>query len=130
MKPWHLICKSVPIVPGSTIKVNQKNSIYLKLVIFLTLFRKHDSTDILLILAVCRMSVINQLCNGPRSPESLWLSGRASECWAQRSEVWFLMGTQNFFLRPTLVTRWKNIFNYYFTLKLTSSLFGLQIKRI
>ena len=29
--------------------------------------------------------------------ESLWLSGRASECEIQRSEVQFLVGTQNFF---------------------------------
>ena len=28
---------------------------------------------------------------------SLWLSGRASDCEIQRSEVWFLKGTQNFF---------------------------------
>ena len=32
--------------------------------------------------------------------ESLWLSGRASDCEIQRSEVWFLMGTQNFFFVP------------------------------
>ena len=28
--------------------------------------------------------------------ESLWLSGRASDCEIRRSEVWFLKGTQNF----------------------------------
>ena len=39
--------------------------------------------------------------------EPLWLSGKASERWIQRSEVRFLMGTQIFFLCPTLVTRWK-----------------------
>ena len=30
--------------------------------------------------------------------ESMWLSGRASECGICRSEVRFLMGTQNFFV--------------------------------
>ena len=46
--------------------------------------------------------------------ESLWLSGRASERRIWRSEVGFLMGTQNFFiffhLGPMLVTRWKTSF--------------------
>ena len=41
--------------------------------------------------------------------ESLWLSGRASECEIQRSEVQFLVGTQNFFC-PMLVRRRKKIF--------------------
>ena len=40
--------------------------------------------------------------------------GRASECGIRRSEVWFLMGTQNFFLCPTLVIRQKYLF-YFFT---------------
>ena len=46
--------------------------------------------------------------------ESLWLSGRASERRIRRSEVGFLMGTQNFFiffsLGPMLVTRRKTSF--------------------
>ena len=46
--------------------------------------------------------------------ESLWLSGRASEHRIWRSEVGFLMGTQNFFiffsLGPMLVTRRKTSF--------------------
>ena len=40
--------------------------------------------------------------------------GRASECGIRRSEVWFLMGTQNFLLCPTLVIRQKYLF-YFFT---------------
>ena len=41
---------------------------------------------------------------------------RASERGIQRSEVRFLMATQNFFLCPTLVTRrTKNIFLCFFT---------------
>ena len=45
--------------------------------------------------------VLYELCNRPRSPmESLWLSGRALECGIRRSEVWFLMGTRNFFFVP------------------------------
>ena len=36
------------------------------------------------------------------------VSGRASERGIRRSEVRFLMGTQNFFLCPTLATRQKN----------------------
>ena len=52
-----------------------------------------------------------ELGSRPRSSvESLWLSGRASERGIRRSEVRFLMGTQNFFLCPTLVTRRKNTF--------------------
>ena len=43
----------------------------------------------------------HELRNRPRSLESLWLSGRASECGILRSEVWFLMGTQNFFFVPS-----------------------------
>ena len=43
--------------------------------------------------------------------ESLWLSGRASERRIRRSEVGFLMGTQNFFIFfPLLVTRRKTSF--------------------
>ena len=46
--------------------------------------------------------------------ESLWLSGRASERRIRRSEVGFLVGTQNFFiffhLGPMLVTRRKTSF--------------------
>ena len=32
--------------------------------------------------------------------QSLWLSGRASECEIRGSEVRFIMGTQNFFFVP------------------------------
>ena len=41
-----------------------------------------------------------ELRNRPRSPQSLWLSGRASERGIRRSEVRFLMETQNFILVP------------------------------
>ena len=45
---------------------------------------------------VCYMNfVIDHAC-----PWSLWLSGRALECGIWRSEVWFLMGTRNFFFVP------------------------------
>ena len=49
-----------------------------------------------LILAICWIRLIYELCNGPCSPwMSLWLSGRASEHGKiQRSEA---MGTQKFF---------------------------------
>ena len=53
-----------------------------------------------------------ELRNRPPSPWSLcalWLSGRASECEIQSSEVQFLVGTQNFFC-PMLVRRRKKIF--------------------
>ena len=42
----------------------------------------------------------HELRNRPRSLESLWLSSRASECRIRRSQVRFLMGTQNFFFVP------------------------------
>ena len=56
---------------------------------------------------------------------SLWLSGRASERGIQRSEVRFLMGTQNFFLCPTLVPRRKKHLSLflYRAKNLTSLLF-------
>ena len=38
------------------------------------------------------------------------LSGRASQCGIQRSEVQFLIGTQNFLFCPMLVTRQKTSF--------------------
>ena len=47
--------------------------------------------------------------------ESLWLSSRASECGIRRFEVRFLMLTQNFLLWPTLMTRRKTSFLYFFT---------------
>ena len=63
--------------------------------------------------------------------ESLWLSGRASERGIRRSEVRFLMGTQNFFLCPTLVTRLTKIFLYtsitFPFLKINKSFFILII---
>ena len=40
---------------------------------------------------------------------------RPSDSMLQRSEVRFLIGTQNFFLCPTLEKRWKNIFLYFLT---------------
>ena len=62
--------------------------------------------------------------------ESPWLSGRASERRIWRSEVGFLMGTQNFFiffhLGPMLVTRWK--ISFFISLpssKLTISLISI-----
>ena len=42
----------------------------------------------------------HELRNRPRSLESLWLSSRASECGILRSEVRFLMRTQNVFFVP------------------------------
>ena len=58
----------------------------------------------LLILAVCRMRFINVFLCGSvyRSPE------------IRRSEVQFLMGTQNFFCSKLMI-RWNNIFLYFFT---------------
>ena len=49
--------------------------------------------------------VSHELCNRPGSPWSL--CGSEVEHRIQRSEVRFFMGTQNFFLCPTLVTRQK-----------------------
>ena len=46
--------------------------------------------------------------------ESLWLSGRASERGIRRSEVRFLMGTQNFSLSHAR-DKTKNIFLHFFT---------------
>ena len=43
--------------------------------------------------------------------------GRASECGIQRSEVWFLMGTQNFFPFPMLVIRQKYLFYFFIKLR-------------
>ena len=45
---------------------------------------------------VCHMNFVIDLV----TTESLWLSGRAMDCGIRRSEVWFLMGTQNFFFAP------------------------------
>ena len=46
--------------------------------------------------------------------ESLWLSGRASDCEIRRSEVWFLKGTQNFsFLSYTRDKSKKHFFPQY-----------------
>ena len=59
--------------------------------------QKHDDVDIL---AVCWTRVMYELRNRPRPPESLWLSGRVSKRGNRRSEVPFLMGTQNFFFVP------------------------------
>ena len=61
---------------------------------------------------------------------SLWLSGRASERGIQRSEVRFLMGTQNFFLCPTLVTRRKkHISLFLYRAKNLTSLLFLSISK-
>ena len=46
--------------------------------------------------------------------ESLWLSDRVSECRIQRSEVWLLIGTQNFFYEKNIsiqYLRWLNVHN-------------------
>ena len=99
--PWSL-CGSV-IKHQSTKKIwrsevmgTQKFSLpSSKFTIFLILL-----TNIMLltslILAICWIRLIYELCNGPCSPwMSLWLSGRASEHGKiQRSEA---MGTQKFF---------------------------------
>ena len=76
-----------------------------KLTISLYSIYKHDAIDIADPNSM--QDGYHELRNRPRSLESLWLSGRASECRILRSEVRFLMGTQNFFLCPTLVTRQK-----------------------
>ena len=56
----------------------------------------------MLILSVSRTCVMFEIHNGPCSPQSLWLSGRASELGIWRSEVWFLMGTQSVSFVPCL----------------------------
>ena len=46
--------------------------------------------------------------------ESLWLSDRVSECRIQRSEVWLLIRTQNFFYEKNIsiqYLRWLNVHN-------------------
>ena len=53
----------------------------------------------------------HELRNRPRSLENLWLSGRASECRILRSEVRFLMGTQNFFFVPR---SWRDEKTFFF----------------
>ena len=61
--------------------------------------------------------------------ESQWLSGRASESGIHRSEVRFLMGTQNFFLCPMFMTRQKHLPLFlYWAQNLPSLLFCLHIK--
>ena len=57
-----------------------------------------------------------ELCNRPGSPLSLCSS--EVEHRIQRSEVQFFMGTQNFFLCPTLVTRQKKSFSNSFDVSL------------
>ena len=47
--------------------------------------------------------------------ESLWFSGRASERGIGRSEVRFLIGTQNFFSLSHARDKTKNTFLYFFT---------------
>ena len=71
-----------------------------------------------LILAVCWTRVIWTLLK----VESLWLSGRASERGIWRSEVRFLMGTQNFFFVQRLWQGEKH-------LSLNILLFGCTWKR-
>ena len=46
------------------------------------------------------MSIASYLRSYRAHVESLWFSGRASECGIRRSEVRFQKGTQNFFLVP------------------------------
>ena len=64
-----------------------------------------------LILAVCRTRVMWTSQWTLLTVESLWLSDRASEHGIRGTEVRFLMGTQNFFLCLTLVTRRKTSFS-------------------
>lgn len=54
----------------------------------------------LLIVAVCRMRV----------REPLWLSDRGLKPGIRRSDVWFLMETDSFFLFDMLEIRWINVF--------------------
>ena len=54
----------------------------------------------LLIVAVCRMHV----------REPLWLSDRGLKPGIRRSDVWFLMETDSFFLFDMLEIRWINVF--------------------
>ena len=75
----------------------------------------------LLILAACRTPVIWTSQYTSLTVESLWLSGRASVCRSQRSEVWFLMEIQNFSLSHTPEPT-KNIFIFLLSSKLTISL--------
>ena len=72
-----------------------------------------------------------ELRNRPRSPWSLWLSGRASERGIRRSEIRFLLGTQNFFLCPTLVTRrWKKHLSLNYLVFLDISLWQIHSTRL
>ena len=66
-----------------------------------------------LILAVCRTHVITIWTLGwALLITSVWLSYRVLEHRIQRSDVLFLMGTQNFFLCSTLPTRQKASFSF------------------
>ena len=68
----------------------------------MSLVKKYQKMLTLLILAVHRTSVIYELRNEPCSHQSLFKpSDRASQCRIWRSEVQFIMGTQNFFLSHT-----------------------------
>ena len=77
------------------------------------LFYIQNITSTLLILAIWRMRVMYKLCNVPCSLESLWLSGWALERVIRRSEVWFLMWTQNFSFVHACdkMKRWKTSFS-------------------
>ena len=65
-----------------------------------------DITDPSSMLEACHMNFVIDLAH-----HSLWLSGREMEHRIWRSEVQFLMGTQVFFLFPTLMTRQKTSFS-------------------
>ena len=52
----------------------------------------------LLILTVCRMSVIHELCSKSPSPQSL--CGSVVEHWSSKAQLEFLMGTQISFFDP------------------------------
>ena len=77
----------------------------------------------LLILTVCRMSVIHELRSKSPSPQSL--CGSVVEHWSSKAQLEFLMGTQ-FFFWPTLVTRHHSLFLYR-AQNLPSFLFDLLI---
>ena len=70
----------------------------LKLILF---YLQNIMISTLLIPEVFRTHVIYELPEWALlTIDSLWLSGRASECGIQRSEVQFLIRTQNFFFVP------------------------------
>ena len=67
----------------------------------------------LLILTVCRMSVIHELRSKSPSPQSL--CGSVVEHWSSKAQLEFLMGTQFFFFLTHARDKTKNIILYFFT---------------